>query len=72
LNDPVKENEMDGTCSMHVKDEKSIESFNLGIERRRYLEDLRVSEKIILKWFLKNYCGMEWTLVNMVIGFRVQ
>jgi hypothetical protein len=58
---------MDGACSMHVKDEKSTQSFNLGTERG-YLVDLRVNGKIILKWFLKKYCGMEWTVL---IGFRI-
>jgi hypothetical protein len=58
---------------MNLKDEKIIQSFNLGIEKEEATwKTLCVNGKIILKWFLKNYYAMEWTLVNRVIGFQVQ
>jgi hypothetical protein len=38
-------------------------------KRRSYLEELGVNGKIILKWFLKNYCGIDWTVF---IGSRIK
>jgi hypothetical protein len=48
----MKEDEMGGKCSTHVRDEKFMELLE-NLRGRDYSEDLGVDGKIILEWTLR-------------------
>jgi len=49
----IKEDQMDGACSMHERDEKCIKNFGQkNLRGRDNLEDLDVGRRTILGWIL--------------------
>jgi hypothetical protein len=49
------ENDVDGACCTHGRDEKCVQNFRLEfLKGRDHSEDVRgVGERIILKWILR-------------------
>lgn len=75
--------EMGEECSSYEGEEKCMQNFGLGTERRDRWVDLGCDRKIILKQFFKKWTGMVWKglirlrdkwqfLIKVLVDLRVQ